>query len=64
MPFDAIPPAVERLLRAYLAQRLPNESFASFTRRQSLEALRAVGVPPVLDTLNGSVTTELTLQTA
>lgn len=64
MPFDAIPPAVERLLRAYLAQRLPNESFASFTRRQSLEALRAVGGPPVLDTLNGSVTTELTLQTA
>ncbi|AGA29881.1 NirA family protein [Singulisphaera acidiphila] len=63
MPFDAIPPAVERLLKAYQAHRLPNESFSSFARRQTLEALRAAGEPPAV-TLNGSVASELSLQTA
>jgi ferredoxin-nitrite reductase len=43
LPFDAIPPVVERLLRHYLARRRdPDESFASFVRRHSLDQLRAV----------------------
>ncbi len=59
MPFDTIPPAVERLLRYYLADRHdPDESFAIFTRRRSLETLRAVAEA------TGPVTNPLTLQPA
>ncbi|MGE5408878.1 MAG: hypothetical protein ACM3NV_09710, partial [Syntrophothermus sp.] len=43
LPFDEIPPIVERLLLHYLAFRDgPEESFAAFVRRRSLEELRAV----------------------
>jgi ferredoxin-nitrite reductase len=43
LPFDAIPPIVERLLRHYLDSRqAPDESFAAFARRQAIEELRAV----------------------
>jgi ferredoxin-nitrite reductase len=43
LPFDAIPPIVERLLQHYLDGREgPGESFAAFARRRSIEALRAV----------------------
>ena len=43
LPFDAVPPAVERLLRHYLAHRnRPEESFAAFARRHDLETLRNV----------------------
>ena len=53
MAFDTIPPAVERLLRDYLARREPDESYATFARRHTLEALRSVaeapaGSPPTL----------------
>lgn len=63
MPFETIPPAIERLLQTYLAQRRSGESFAAFARRHSLEALRAVCEGPDA-TLHGSVISELTLQTA
>ncbi|MCA1686740.1 MAG: NirA family protein, partial [Planctomycetia bacterium] len=64
MPFDTIPPAVERLLKHYLANRGgPGESFAAFTRRYSLEALRAVAKPAQASP-NGSVNSPLTLQPA
>jgi ferredoxin-nitrite reductase len=43
LPFDAIPPIVERLLVYYLdAREGAEESFAAFARRQGVEALRAV----------------------
>jgi ferredoxin-nitrite reductase len=46
LPFDAIPPIVERLLGHYLdARDGPAESFAAFARRQGLAALRAVADP-------------------
>jgi ferredoxin-nitrite reductase len=48
VPFEAIPATVERLLRHYLDQRAASgESFATFARRQSPEALREIarGVP-------------------
>ena len=46
MPFDEVPPAVERLLRHYLAYRSrPDELFATCVRRRSLDELReAAGV--------------------
>ena len=45
LPFEAIPPAVERLLRHYLAhRRSPDETFAVFARRQSLDALRGIAL--------------------
>ena len=64
MPFDAIPPAVERLLRHYLAERrAADEPFASFVRRLSLDTLRAIAEPPQAAT-SGSVVPSLTLQPA
>ncbi len=43
LPFDEIPPLVERLLVHYLAHREgPKESFAAFARRHTVEELRAV----------------------
>jgi ferredoxin-nitrite reductase len=64
LPFDAIPPAVERLLKHYLAhRRAGDESFAAFVRRQSLESLRAVADGPQ-PTPAGSVASSLTLQPA
>ena len=42
LPFDDIPPIVERLLRSYLSKRRDrDESFAAFARRHELDALRA-----------------------
>jgi len=41
LPFDEVPPTVERLLCFYLDRRFgPSESFAEFTRRFELEELR------------------------
>ncbi|MDR3637751.1 MAG: NirA family protein [Isosphaeraceae bacterium] len=49
LPFEEIPPAVERLLRHYLTHRRdPDESFAVFARRQSLEALRGLALDTAL----------------
>ena len=43
LPFDDIPPLVERLLLHYLEHRTgPDESFAAFARRHSLDQLRAI----------------------
>ncbi|GAC1469894.1 MAG: NirA family protein [Isosphaeraceae bacterium] len=43
LPFDDIPPMVERLFRHYLAHRQTSEeSFAAFARREGVETLRAV----------------------
>ena len=43
LPFDDIPPIVERLLQHYLdAREGPDESFAAFTRRHAVEELRAI----------------------
>ncbi len=43
LPFDEIPPIVERFLQHYLDHREgPGESFAAFTRRHTVEELRAV----------------------
>ena len=62
MPFDAIPPAVERLLRHYLAcRRGPAESFAAFARRQTRDDLRAAAETAGN---NGPVQPPLTLQPA
>ena len=47
MPFDAIPPAVERLLRSLPGRprRGPTSRSPPFARRHDLEALRAVAEP-------------------
>ena len=46
LPFDEIPPIVERLLGHYLdAREGPDESFAAFARRRGVDALRAVADP-------------------
>jgi ferredoxin-nitrite reductase len=42
---DEIGPLVEQLLCAYLAQRVDGESFAAFSRRLSVEELRALAGP-------------------
>ncbi len=43
LPFEKIPPILERLLECYLTQRInPEESFAEFARRQEVDALRAI----------------------
>ena len=43
LPFEKIPPIVERLILYYLANRTgPGESFAAFARRSDLETLRSV----------------------
>ena len=43
LPFDKVPPIIERLIVHYLANRTgPDESFAAFTRRSDLETLRSV----------------------
>jgi ferredoxin-nitrite reductase len=46
VPFADVPPLLERLLTAYMAQREARETFISFARRHDVEALRALaGVP-------------------
>jgi ferredoxin-nitrite reductase len=43
LPFDEIPPIVERLLLQYLDSREgPEESFAAFVRRHTIEDLRSI----------------------
>jgi ferredoxin-nitrite reductase len=42
VPFADIPPLLERFLQAYLDQRQPGERFVEFTRRHSIEDLRAL----------------------
>ena len=40
---DAVPGAVERILKAYLAHRAaPDESFLAFARRHEIDALKAM----------------------
>ncbi|TVR46900.1 MAG: NirA family protein [Puniceicoccaceae bacterium] len=49
VPFEEIPPLLANLLHSYREQRPPGESFAAFTRRHSVEELRAFLSPqPVL----------------
>lgn len=49
VPFDAIPPMIERILTEYLDRREgPDESFAAFARRQEIEDLRAMATPECL----------------
>ena len=46
LPYDDVPPAVERLLRHYMDTRAdPGESFAAFARRQTVDDLRGGGAP-------------------
>jgi ferredoxin-nitrite reductase len=42
VPADELPATVERLLRAYVAGRAPQETFQEFAKRHSVEALRAL----------------------
>ncbi len=43
LPFEKVPPIVERLISHYLASRTgPDESFAGFARRHEIEELRAI----------------------
>jgi ferredoxin-nitrite reductase len=44
IPFEQVPPLLERLLQGYLAGRAPGESFSSFARRQGIDELRAMAV--------------------
>jgi len=39
---DALPASIERLLKAYVAQRLPGETFQDFAKRHSVEELGAL----------------------
>jgi ferredoxin-nitrite reductase len=55
LPFDEVPPTVERLLGHYLTYREgPDESFAAFTRKQSLDELKAVAFPEPSVTLSNA----------
>lgn len=42
VPFEQVPPLLERLLRGYLASRAAAESFSSFARRADIDELRAM----------------------
>jgi ferredoxin-nitrite reductase len=42
VPFEQLPPLLERLLLGYQAQRVEQESFVDFARRHGVEALRAL----------------------
>jgi len=45
LPFEKIPPIIERLIVNYLTNRSgPDESFTAFARRHDVEALRAVAL--------------------
>jgi ferredoxin-nitrite reductase len=46
VPFEQVSPLVERLLLAYQAQRIPQESFVDFARRHHIDALRQLAVVP------------------
>jgi ferredoxin-nitrite reductase len=47
LPFPDVPPTVEKVLKAYLENRLaPKESFAKFAARHSVEELRAIVSEP------------------
>jgi ferredoxin-nitrite reductase len=39
---DRVPQTVERILRGYLAHRMPDESFIAFARRHEIEALKSM----------------------
>ena len=45
IPASDLPRLLEQVLRVYLAQRQPGESFASFTRRQDLGRLQEIFTP-------------------
>ena len=45
VPFNELPPLVERLLAGYLAQRAVGESFVAFARRHELGALQRLADP-------------------
>jgi ferredoxin-nitrite reductase len=48
VPADALPTTLERLLAAYMAHRAsPSETFQSFAKRHSVEALRAFAAEPL-----------------
>jgi ferredoxin-nitrite reductase len=42
VPFEQMPPLVERLLLGFQAQRYPRETFVEFARRHDMDALRAL----------------------
>ncbi len=42
IPFEEVPHRIESMLRGYLAQRRPAESFHDFTNRHSVEELTRV----------------------
>ncbi|MCC5808104.1 MAG: NirA family protein [Opitutales bacterium] len=42
VPFDEVPPLLERFLRVYLEARRPGERFVEFTRRHTVDDLRAL----------------------
>lgn len=42
MPFDEVPPMIEKILRLYLENRQEKESFQSFTTRHDLNALQTL----------------------
>jgi ferredoxin-nitrite reductase len=42
---DEAPRTVERILKAYLAHRAPDESFLAFARRHEIDALKAMAAP-------------------
>jgi len=41
MKFDDLPPVMERLFAAYVAERRPEETFLSFSRRHTIEELKS-----------------------
>jgi ferredoxin-nitrite reductase len=48
VPADELPATIERLLRAYVAQRAStDETFQSFATRHSPESLRALAAAPL-----------------
>lgn len=46
---EAVPPLVERLLKAWQAHRAPGEPFAAFTRRVPVDQLKALITQPTLE---------------
>jgi sulfite reductase beta subunit-like hemoprotein len=38
--FDELPTLLERVLKTYLAERTPHETFAAFTRRHEVKQLQ------------------------
>jgi ferredoxin-nitrite reductase len=42
IPFENLPPLLERLLQGYRAHRMPGESFLAFARRHTIDELQAI----------------------